>query len=194
MRLPACLLVVLSLAGCATLPRPPAVDWDGRQQAFGSRSQWRMSGRVAVAVDGTGGTASLDWQQGGGISALTLTGPFGAGVLKATHGPGGLRLEDGAGTALEGGPAEAALEERLGTGLPIAALRYWVLGAPAPGQPYFDVSEPGAGPQAFEQGGWRVSVARWEPVADGVDLPVRLSAERDGTRLRLAINRWELGP
>jgi outer membrane lipoprotein LolB len=182
----------LALAGCAAAPRQPGpVDWPVRQAELLAIDAWRMTGRVAVIVDGEGASASLDWRQAGENSDLALSGPLGVGALRAVLAPAGLSLEDGGGTRLMGAEAEAALAARLGTEIPLPALRYWLLGTPAPGMPAEVVSGADGRPAAFVQSGWQVEVGRYEPVAGG-SLPTRLTLERGGARLKLAVSRWEL--
>lgn len=194
MRPVACLVLMLALAGCAGAPRQvEAVDWHARLAALQSVSDWRMTGRVAVAVGGEGGSGSLEWHETGGVSDLRIAGPFGAGALHVTLGPQGMRLEDGEGAWVEGAQAEQLLADRLGTEVPLEALRHWVLGAPAPGLPFRSLGGGGGAPPAFEQAGWRVSMDRWQDVL-GNRLPARLTAERDGARIRLAVSRWNLSP
>lgn len=190
----ACLVTLLVLAGCAGAPRlPETVDWEARRTALQAMSDWRMTGRVAVAVGGEGGSGSLEWHETGGVSDLRLSGPLGAGALHVTLGPQGMRLEDGTGAWVGGAQAEQLLADRLGTDVPLAALRYWVLGAPAPGLPFTDTTGGRGTPSAFAQSGWLVSVDRWQAVP-GRLLPARVTAERDGTRVKLAISRWEFAP
>lgn len=194
MRPAVCMAIALALAGCATAPRSPeSVDWAARQSALEAVPNWRMTGRVAVAVDGQGASGSLDWRQAGGTSELAISGPFGAGALRVTLGPQGMRLEDAAGTWVEGAEAERLLADRLGTAVPVASLRYWVLGVPAPGQPFAGAAGGAAVPGAFEQSGWQVSVERWHTVA-GLLLPARLTAGLAGARIKLAVSRWDLAP
>lgn len=194
MRKVACLALLLALAGCAGAPRlPQTVDWQARQTTLGGLSDWRMTGRVAVAVDGEGGSGSLEWHEAGGVSDLRIAGPFGTGALRVTLGPDGMRLEDGAGAGVEGAEAGQLLADRLGTEVPLAALRHWLLGAPAPGLPFKDATGGHGAPSAFAQAGWRVSVDRWQAVAGNL-LPARLTAERDGARVKLVVSRWEFAP
>lgn len=194
MRRAACLVLVLALGACAGAPRlADGVDWAARRDTLEGVSDWRMSGRVAVAVRGEGASGNLEWHESGGVSDLRISGPFGAGALRVTLGPQGMRLEDGEGTWLEGEQAERLLAERLGAEVPLAALRHWVLGAPAPGVPFAGLPGSHGGSPGFNQAGWQVSVDRWQP-APGNVLPARLTLERDGTRIRLAVTRWELAP
>lgn len=186
----------LSLAGCATTARAPlpALDWDARTGVVQALPSWRMSGRVAIAVGAEGGSASVDWYQAGETADIRLSGPLGAGGLRAVAGADGFTLEDGRGEALRGVEAEALLADRLGVPVPWGPLRYWVLGAPAPGEAYQPVAPEGSGEAAFRQAGWTVGLAGFEPTASGTLLPTRLTVSRDGARLKLAVTRWELLP
>ncbi len=194
MRLVVCLMMTAALAGCAGAARmTESVDWAARGAALQAVSDWRMTGRVAVAVGGEGGSGSLDWHEAGGVSDVRISGPFGSGALRVTLGPQGMRLEDGEGAWIEGAQAEQLLADRLGAEVPLWALRHWVLGAPAPGLPFRNLGARDGAPPAFEQAGWRVSMDRWQDV-QGNRLPARLTAERDGARIRLAVSRWDLTP
>lgn len=193
-RLAAWIAIALALAGCAAAPRQPdAVDWAARRSALQAMSDWRMTGRVAVAVGGDGASGSLEWHEAGGVSDLRISGPFGAGAMRVTLGPQGMRLEDSEGAWVEGAQAERLLAERLGTEVPLTSLRYWVLGTPAPGLPFTATAGGHGVPPAFEQAGWQVSVDRWYLVSGSL-LPARLTAELAGARIKLAVNRWDLAP
>lgn len=194
MRLVACLAITLALAGCAGVARQPqAVDQAVHRAALQELSEWRMTGRVAVVVSGEGASAGLEWHEAGGVSDLRLSGPFGAGALRVTLGPQGLRVEDGRGAWLEGEQAAQLLADRLGTDVPLAALRYWVLGTPAPDLPFSEAAGANGLPRVFEQAGWQVSVDRWQAVS-GNWLPVRMTAEQGEARIKLAVSRWDLAP
>lgn len=188
------LIVTLAMAGCATLAPPPGpVDWDQRRQELLGLDQWRMTGRVAVAVDGEGASASIDWRQSGDTADLVVSGPLGVGALRAVLDGSGLLLEDSSGARVVGADAERLLADRLGTDIPIRSLRYWMLGIPAPGQPYAETRSPDGRPASLQQSGWQVQFGRFGPVPGG-ELPDRLSLVRDGARLKLAVARWDLEP
>ena len=191
----ALLFLTALLAGCATVqPIPvPQVDWDARLAAAQALAGWRMTGRVAVVVGEDGGSAGIDWRQAGATSDVALTGPLGVGSLRAVLAGDGLVLEDGAGERLQGPPAEALLRARLGAAVPFGHLRYWLLGSPAPGEPYTPVPATGDGLVAFEQAGWTVGIGRLEPSA-GVLLPTRMTVSAEGTRLKLVVTGWTLSP
>jgi len=191
----ALLFLTALLAGCATVPPTPVeeVDWDARLAAAQVLEGWRMTGRVAVVVGQDGGSAGIDWRQAGAVSDVALTGPLGVGSLRAVLAQDGLMLEDGSGERLQGPPAEAVLQARLGADVPLDHLRYWLLGSPAPGEPYQPVPAAAEGLVAFQQAGWTVGIGRLEP-SGGLALPTRLAISRQETRLKLAVNRWTFAP
>lgn len=191
----ASLFLTVLLAGCATVPPVtlPAVDWEARLASARSLDDWRMTGRVAVVVGDDGGSAGVDWRQAGSTADVALTGPLGVGSLRAVLEDGELALEDSSGERLEGAAAEAVLQARLGAPIPFGHLRYWLLGAPAPGEPYQPDDPEDAESSAFVQAGWTVSLGRFQPAA-GALLPTRLTVSRLDTRLKLAVSRWELAP
>jgi len=185
--------VVVLAAGCTVAPRlPPPPDWPARQAELLALESWRMTGRVAVVADGKGASASLDWRQDGATSDLALRGPFGAGGLRVLLLADSLVIEDGRGGRLAGVAARSFLAEQLGTELPLSALRYWLLGTPAPGEPASETLGEDGRLAAFEQSGWQVDLPRYE--AFGADvLPVRLTASRGDVRVKLAVGAWEIG-
>jgi outer membrane lipoprotein LolB len=185
--------LLLLLAACATTrqaPSPaatPATAWNERVTVLQQLEQWSFSGRAAVAVGEQGWQASLDWHQQGAVSEAHLAGPLGlsATLLKLT--PDGLSVNGG-----QSGPeALAQLQERLGFDLPLAMLRYWVLGVPAPGAPVELVQNAGDRAQELRQAGWTIAYDRYLPVGGDV-LPTRVVLTRDLVRVRIVVDRWEL--
>ena len=65
MRRALALLACLTLAGCATPPRPAAPYVAPDPADFPS---WIASGRMAVAAHGDGGSGSFEWRQVGDVS------------------------------------------------------------------------------------------------------------------------------
>ena len=188
------LAAVLLLAGCASQPQlPPARDWAARRAELLSLEAWQVSGRVAVAADGRGASASLDWLQAGSASDVRLRGPFGSGALRILMDDGELALEDGQGGRLAGADAHRYLLDQLGTDLPIAALRFWLLGMPAPGEPSDETFGGDGRLVSFRQSGWLVEIPRYQKVGNGV-LPARLAASDGAVRVKLAVGDWELRP
>lgn len=128
-------LALLLLAGCAGLPETPqdsaAVQsaWTSRQQQLGSVQGFEANGRVAVKGGGLSG--ALRWEQEGEAFKLRIAGPFGAGALSMQGTPTQVAIK-GKDIDLVTDNPQQVLSERTGWRLPLDALRWWVLGLPAP--------------------------------------------------------------
>ena len=194
---PGAVLVALGLlAGCRTAPPAvivgPGADapWPEQRAALEKLERYSLNGRVAVAANGQGFSASLRYQQLPRSSNLALDGPLGIGGLRVVLEGEELQIATSRGEKLDGDAARAELERRLGVALPLAELRWWLLGIPAPGD--VTVNQDGGTGEIhdFIQAGWRVSINS-RAAGLGFSLPQRLTAEREGARLKLLVERWQ---
>lgn len=189
-------MAMLLLAGCATSPTPRvALDPMAQEQALRALPGFQLNGRTAVAAGGEGFNATVSWRQAGEESTLKLSGPVG-GSLTLTWRPGFLRVVSSRGETLQDAEAEQAVVAQLGFMPPFEALRYWVLGLPAPGDPPTEQQGDEAGrPARLAQQQWQIRYERWSEVRLGAglaQLPQRLTATRGDVRLRVFVDRWKL--
>jgi outer membrane lipoprotein LolB len=192
----AAMALLLALAGCRTVPPPASVPgpgadapWQQQYASLASLDHYALNGRVAVAASGQGFTANLRFRREPERSEMMLDGPMGIGGYRVTLERAELRVFASNGQQLDGAAARAEMEQRLGVALPIEDLHWWLLGLPAPG--------PAERNQAandeildFQQNGWRVSIQSRMP-AMGYSLPQRLTAEREGARMKLLVESWQ---
>ncbi len=189
----AALALLLALAGCASAPTRPIPPADpATRAALAALDAWHATGRVAVRTGSEGLHVSFDWRQLAGRGELAVRGPFGAGAVQISVEPALIHIESGRDPPLDlAAPfaaAEPALVARLGFPLPLAPLRYWVLGVPAP-----DLPSTATGAD-FEQGGWRIAVTEYVVVTGAPGpLPARLELSRSSTRIRLVVDHWQVG-
>lgn len=192
-------LFPLLLAACAAPgPEPVRIEgppdltaWEARRGELAALDRWTLEGRVGIVAGEEGGSGSLDWTQQGETVALRLNGPFGVGGFSVTGDGEALTLRTSDGESLTTADLEAELAWRLGYVIPVRSLRYWVRGLPAPG-PVQETRVDRAGLlRELRQGGWRVRYQAYESVGPYV-LPVRMSVEGEGVRLKLAIGDWTL--
>jgi len=175
--------------GCATT----VIDAPSGQRVADPQvlTQWTAKGRIALVAQGEGGSGSFVWQQRSERTELAVRGPLGAGGLQVVTDGSVLKVSDGTGQPLDGDAARAALERRLGVTLPLDALRYWMLGIPAP-ETAGGLVQPATGSTpGFVQGGWVVSYEVLG-VQAGWRLPSRLSATTGATRVRIVVDDWVL--
>jgi outer membrane lipoprotein LolB len=191
---------LMLVAGCRTLPPAPSqpiggpgadAPWPVQRAALETFANYNLTGRVAVAANGQGFSASLRYAQQPHRADLALDGPLGIGGLRVELEEDSLKIFTSRGEQLDGVAARAELERRVGFALPLAELRWWLLGVPAPGAGAVEsVPDAQAGPvSAFEQNGWQVRIDSRAP-ALGFALPKRLTAEREGARLKLLVETW----
>jgi len=72
-------------------------------------------------------------------------------------------------------------------------MRYWLVGAPAPGAPHAETLADDSRLAGLSQSGWQVRYDRYQPVG-AIALPARMEMTTAGLRLRVAISDWRLPP
>lgn len=182
------LLLLGMFAGCATqAPVPTSTTLPDPAML----RHWTASGRLALATGEQGGSGSFVWNQDGPTTRLDLRGPLGAGALQVVAGPDGLALADGSGRQVDAEAARNALQARLGADLPWDDLSYWMLGVPAPGSAATVVDGESGPRRVIEQAGWRIDYDAYTP-SQGVVLPRRFTATREGVRVKVIVDNWTL--
>jgi outer membrane lipoprotein LolB len=186
------LLLVVCVAGCASVPRPSGVPATIDLEHLDT---WHARGRLGVSGPENGGSGSFDWQQRGDRTEVQIRGPVGVGSvrlqLRGDPSSPELKLETADGRRLESAAAWDELEARLGAPVPAGNLRYWMLGLAAPGEHQWH--EPAAGGVVtLEQGGWRIDYQRYS-TEPGARVPVKMSASNGEARVRIVVDRWQLG-
>jgi outer membrane lipoprotein LolB len=190
--------LLLALTACVTTPTAPprALDAAGQRSLLRGLEAFSLSGRVAVAAAGQGSTPSVEWRQQRDLSTVKLSGPLGVGSLQLEYSEHSLRLVTGNGDMLVDAQARQVLARELGFVPPFEALRYWILGEPAPADAAAVETRNADGLlQRLEQQQWLILYERYMPVKTSggmAQMPARLTATREGLRLRLVVDRWHL--
>lgn len=191
-------ILALLLCGCATQATAPVLA-DAAQQAMLLRElgAFTLDGRVAVRAGDEGWQANVRWRQEGEVSSVRLSGPFGAGALQVRYDGEALWLTTSRGQTLRGEEATLALRQQLGFDPPIAELRHWLLGRPAPHaqDAALEASTNGL-PATLRQRDWQLAFEEYRAATlrrNVVQMPRRIIATREAVRLRLVVDRWKLG-
>lgn len=178
-------LLLVLLAGCASLPSPGPVD-----------GGFNLRGKIGVVEGNESFSARILWQQREEVFSIDLWGPLGQGRVRLAGDGDYLELSDADGSLLDSGRAEAVMARQLGWSLPLGVLPHWVRGRPAPGVPATGETRDAENRLVgFSQLDWQVELERLETVAGaepGQFLPHRLTARRGPYRVRLAISDWEI--
>jgi outer membrane lipoprotein LolB len=176
------LILAAVLSGCATAPKQSVPV-----RELGAIQHWQASGRMAVSGAESGGSGSFNWKQMGEAATVQLRGPVGVGSLRLQIDDRNLRIETGE-QVLEADAAQDELLARLGARVPTQALRYWLLGLPAPGDHAWVTTGANA---TLEQNAWRIDYQQYG-ITDGVRLPTKLVATSGAAKVRIVIDRWRL--
>lgn len=189
--LPIALTFVL-LAGCAGVATRPGAPLPADLKDL---DRWQAHGRLGISGPESGGSGTFDWQQRGDRADVQIRGPVGVGSvrlqLRGTASNPDLRLETGDGHVLESTAAWDELEARLGAPVPAGNLRFWMLGLAAPGEHQWH-EQNAEGVVTLEQGGWRIDYQRYS-TDPGARVPVKLRATNGDARVRIVVDRWQLG-
>ena len=192
----ALLALLVLLAGCARAPlRGPdaalLAAQAGRESVLSTHSHWRLSGRIAVSGEGEGGSGRIDWEQRGDSYTIELSAPVTRRSWRLSGDADGARLEGHEQGVLEDRDAEALLRRAAGWSMPLDPLRSWVRGARDGARSELEFGAQGL-PALLKQGGWSIEYRSWTEV-DGLPLPARVFAESGQRRVRLVVDRWEIG-
>ena len=147
---------------------------------------------MAVRLEDDAWSASLYWTQDRHDFNMRIVAPLGQGTVEIKGNPEAVQLRTMEDQVLTDQDVERLMRENLGWPLPVHSLSYWIKGLP----------EPGASPETLilddqgritdlTQSNWRISYVGYTRV-DGHDIPNRITLQREGLRLRLSINHWDL--
>lgn len=190
------LLPLLLLAGCATKPPMPmeeqieVLDLD-QWSAPARPAHWTLTGRAALEAGDEAGSASVQWAQSADQYRLALRGTLGVGNLDLRRDNDEVVLKTGDGETYVARDARELLQAVTGVDWPVEILRYWVTGHAAPwlsGQARVNASG-----QLVElrQNDWVIQYDRYQ-VINGYELPGRIWAEGEGSKVRLAVRNWTI--
>lgn len=193
------LLAASLIGGCALVPSrpgqfapPPAAAqaaWERQQTVLAASAGFHLQGRLAVKGEGLSG--ALRWRQDGSRFELRLVGPFGAGALSLS-GDDLLVAIKARDLDLVTTEPEQVLAAQTGWQLPLTALRWWVLGLPAPDSPAsIDIDRDGR-MQGLRQLGWSLEFSDHRPGFPS--LPGRIEARRADWQALLSVQTLTLDP
>ncbi|SSW72737.1 Outer-membrane lipoprotein LolB [Achromobacter veterisilvae] len=177
-------MLAAALAACTT-PKPI--------EGAGADAFSRI-GRFALTVNEESGKQNavqggFSWSDDGRRYVLDLTNPLGSTEARVEGRPGAASLTKSDGTRLVADNPDSLAEEALGSSVPVSGLRDWLRGKLAAQPEATEVSRDELGrPAAFEQGGWRARLSRYDAL--GPQLLV-LERQEPGRRilLRLVVNQ-----
>lgn len=179
-------LTSLLLLNAACITQPQRIVGTSAVRDAGELRDWTASGRMGISGVEQAGSGGFTWRQQADISDLQVRGPMGMGLL-AIHLQGQrLTLQASDGTQYDAAQALAELEQRLGAPVPVAQLRYWVLGLAAPG-----VHQWLAPSTTLTQEGWQIRYSDWLQ-RGALRLPGKVILSREQVRIVIVVQEWQL--
>lgn len=151
-------------------------------------------GRFALTVNEESGKQNavqggFSWADDGRRYVLDLTNPLGSTEARVEGRPGAASLTKADGTRLVADNPDALAGEALGSSVPVSGLRDWLRGKLASQPEATEVSRDELGrPVAFEQGGWRARLSRYDALGPQLLVLERLEPGRR-ILLRLVVNQ-----
>jgi outer membrane lipoprotein LolB len=191
-------LAALLLAGCVSVPgmapegSPNEAAWQAHRAKLQTLNAWELQGRVGIVTGRHGGSGSMDWRQQGQQVAFSFRGPFGAGALEVRGDAQALWVRSSRGDDFITTDPEKDFAARLKVPLPVLSMRYWMLGLPDPSAPFAKTVDAHGQLVTLAQRGWQVDYQDYAEFGS-YDLPTRLVMQRAGTRIKVAVNDWEVG-
>lgn len=180
--------MVLLVLQSACVSQPERIVGTSTAHSVNELTRWQASGRIGISTPERSGSGGFIWQQDQRNSQIQLRGPVGTGSLSVLIEEGSLlRLLASDGTAYDAEIAVQQLQDQLGADLPVAQLRFWLMGIAAPG----DHQWHDADKNELEQAGWQISYQQWTQRHD-LRLPIKLVLMRDEVRIVLVVQTWSL--
>lgn len=192
-------ILVLGLAGCATLP-DTAQERAATRIAFEERaarlepvSHWRFTGRMTLELPTESWSGQLSWRTEGSGQVIDLSGPMGRGGGRLILGGDQAVLMTRDGERYEASDPDALMAMMAGRAIPVGGLDYWVRGMARPGAGFDLRADADGQPLRLIQDGWEIVYGAFQD-AGSAAMPMSLELQREDMHLRLQIQRWQLTP
>lgn len=182
--------LIAGLSGCALLQKEPGLPKvSDAQKRIYDLDAWRLEGRIGVQTPKDAWHANLFWEHDHHQDRLRISGPFSQGVVSIILQGDLIYINEGNGVVESSRDPDVMLQERLGFAVPLANLRYWVMGVPSPATAYLPEHDAVGSVRGFSQSGWRLSFERFVNVRDLV-LPQKMMIQGNEVKLKLIADEW----
>ena len=171
----------------------PEELWRHRRQAILALNNWKAFGRLTATSGDHAVSLMLYWRHDEDAYTIRLSEPLAAGGVEVnvTRRRASLTASDG--IVVQDRRPEPLIEQQLGIKIPVANLRYWLLGRVRPDLEVDQVFIDGEGRVLyFDQARWRVEYVSYDSArSDAMPKHVYLS---DGTtKIAIRVSAWNTG-
>lgn len=160
-----------------------------RESRLFERTQFDLSGRIAISDGKDGGSGRFEWQQRGQAYSLRFVAPVSGRSWRLEVQPGQALLIESNGAVRVADSAEELLQRELRWHLPADALRYWVLGMRAPGASSDLEFDSNGELSLLRQSGWEIQYIEFDHSQDP-PLPRKVFARSGEHQVRIAVRKW----
>lgn len=177
---------------------PPPVDaaamrrWKKHQAVLAGIESFDIYARIVVTAPKDSWSAAMRWQQHGTRYGVRLSTPFGQGIVDLQGKPGLVVLRTAQGKTYAAPDPGRLLQQVTGWRLPMAGLRWWVMGAADPAMPVTAADPDDDGIlQTLQQTGWHLEYDRYRRF-DGVPMPVDFRFRNAEVRGHMLVTEWRI--
>ena len=169
----------------------PDAAWQAHALALSRFRTWTMTAALIVRSGGDASRVTMRWRQTRDSYRLRFNGPLGVGLFEVEGSKAGAEARFADGRRARAESPEALLEREAGWSVPLAGLRYWIVGAPALDGAVSKMELDGQGRLArLEQAGWTVIYERYGAL-DDLALPGRIRFSNESVEATVVVRRWK---
>lgn len=201
--LAACLLLTTLLQGCAstieaplTLEQPP--QWQDTIAQLSELDYWEFSGKIGVKVPQRIDSAVINrWKQEDTQFTIDLSSAiFGLGATTIQGSADFIIITESGEAPITSYQPTQLIEQHIGWPLPIAKLRYWIKGMPAPIETKKDQIEAlkfndNGELSLLDQNGWQINYSKYTHF-NQINLPRKIVLRQQQAKITVIINEWQL--
>ncbi len=181
------------LTACSLLaPKSGDADpaWQARRAQLELIQQFTVQARVSSGLFGVKG--NLHWRQRPDDFEMRFSGPLGANAVSISGNADEVAIRTAQDSFRTTDP-ETFLHDRLGWTFPVRQLRWWVLGAPAPGSEAQWELDTGGRVLTLEQDGWTLEFDEYqfvEQTAGTMELPRKFELANNQVTIKVVVDAW----
>ena len=198
-----CLILTSLIQGCAstveiplTLTEPP--HWQETISQLTAIDHWEFSGKIGVKVPERIDSAVINrWKQEDAQFIIDLSSAiFGLGATRIEGNPDYIVMTESGEAPITSYQPTKLIQQHIGWPLPIAQLRYWVKGIPAPIRTTEDnvmalkFNDSGELSQ-LNQNGWQINYSKYTRF-NKINLPRKVVLRQQQAKITVIINEWQL--
>jgi outer membrane lipoprotein LolB len=195
-RLTICILTIIQLNACTTVPKPQPtktnlhyLSWTDRKAQLRMLDNWHISGSLSITYNNKTDLASFDWQKNHDVYTINIYGPMNLASAKIMGNANHVTLQKSSGEKTEASTAEELMQHQLGWALPVNNLNYWIRGLPTPGINARSVFDDYNHLSSIAQQEWQIIYVSYDSFAN-IDLPTKIYLNSPQLHAKIVIKRW----